>query len=89
MVFAAVPVFAPAASAFFLGIIPVWYTILCNINDVSGYYPFTVWGLALLGFYILLDVQPLHRQNDKFKAYKGRQREDEDVGGHGQPYRPL
>ena len=40
-------------------------------------------------FHILLDVQSLHRQNDKFKAYKGRQREDEDVCGNGQPYRPL
>lgn len=60
MVFAAVPVFVPAASAFFLGIIPVWYTILCNINNVSGYYPFTVWGLALLGFFISCSMYSLY-----------------------------
>ena len=60
MVFAAVPVFAPVASAVFLGIIPVWYTILCNINNVSGYYPFTVWGLALLGFFISCSMYSLY-----------------------------
>ena len=60
MVFAAVPVFAPAASAFFLGIIPVWYTILCCMNNVSGYYPFTVWGLALLGFFISCSMYSLY-----------------------------
>ena len=60
MVFAAVPVFAPAASAFFLGLLPVWYTILCCMNNVSGYYPFTVWGLALLGFFISCSMYSLY-----------------------------
>ena len=32
--------------------------------------------------YILLDVQSLYRKNDKLKADKGRQAENEDVGGH-------
>lgn len=49
-VFAAVPLFSPAASAFFIGVIPLWYTVICVINNISVYYSVTAWGIAALGF---------------------------------------
>lgn len=58
-VLCAVPVFAPAAAALFLLAVPAYYTVVCCINDVSGYYPFTTFGLALLGFLISCTIYTL------------------------------
>ena len=79
MVFARRSRFCTAASAFFLGIIPVVYTILCNINNVSGYYPFTVWGLALLGFFISCSMAVFSLPMINSKHIKRTVERDEDV----------
>lgn len=54
-----VPIFNIGASIVFLLSVPVYYAIVCSINDVMAYYPFTAFSLALLGIAVSLTTYTL------------------------------
>ncbi len=53
-VLAAVPVLSPVASAFFIFIASVFYTVICIINDIYSYYSYMGIGMGILAFIISL-----------------------------------
>ena len=59
-VFAALPMFSPVASAFFIGVTAAWYTVICIFNGISAYYIAAVWGLAVMGFFASCSAYSLY-----------------------------
>lgn len=58
-VICAVPIFDIPVSLCYILSVPVYYTVLCLINGVAGYYPFAVISFALLAVLISVTVYSL------------------------------